>query len=126
KTLDVVVTGNLFGDILTDEAAVITGSIGMLPSASLGDGTGLYEPIHGSAPDITGKGIANPLGTILSVALMFRHSLANETAARMIESAVEKVLSAGYRTADMMQEGLTLCSTTEMGHHVEQEILKGA
>ena len=126
KALDVVVTGNLFGDILTDEAAVITGSIGMLPSASLGAGTGLYEPIHGSAPDITGKGIANPLGTILSVAMMFRHSLANEPAARMIEVAVEKVLSAGYRTADMMQEGLTRASTTEMGHHVEQEILKGA
>ena len=126
KALDVVVTGNLFGDILTDEAAVITGSIGMLPSASLGAGTGLYEPIHGSAPDITGKGIANPLGTILSVALMFRHSLANEPAARRIEIAVEKVLSAGYRTADMMQEGLTRVSTTEMGRHVEQEILKGA
>jgi len=91
KALDVVVTGNLFGDILTDEAAVITGSIGMLPSASLGAETGLYEPIHGSAPDIAGKGIANPLGTILSVAMMFRHSLDNEPAARLIEAAVEKV-----------------------------------
>ena len=126
KALDVIVTGNLFGDILTDEAAVITGSIGMLPSASLGAETGLYEPIHGSAPDIAGKGIANPLGTILSVALMFRHSLDNEPAARLIETAVEKVLTAGYRTADMMQDGLTLCSTTEMGRQVEQEILKGA
>ena len=126
NALDVVVTGNLFGDILTDEAAVITGSIGMLPSASLGDGTGLYEPIHGSAPDIAGKGIANPLGTILSVAMMFRHSLDNEPAARLIETAVEKVLSEGYRTADMMQEGLTLCSTTEMGRRVELKILKGA
>jgi 3-isopropylmalate dehydrogenase len=126
KALDVVVTGNLFGDILTDEAAVITGSIGMLPSASLGAGTGLYEPIHGSAPDIAGKGIANPLGTILSVAMMFRHSLDNEPAARLIETAVEKVLSEGYRTADMMQEGLTLCSTTEMGRRVELKILKGA
>ena len=126
KALDVIVTGNLFGDILTDEAAVITGSIGMLPSASLGAETGLYEPIHGSAPDIAGKGIANPLGTILSVAMMFRHSLDNEPAARLIETAVEKVLTAGYRTADMMQDGLTLCSTTEMGRQVEQEILKGA
>ncbi|MHC1761977.1 MAG: 3-isopropylmalate dehydrogenase [Negativicutes bacterium] len=126
KALDVIVTGNLFGDILTDEAAVITGSIGMLPSASLGAETGLYEPIHGSAPDIAGKGIANPLGTILSVAMMFRHSLDNEPAARLVETAVEKVLTAGYRTADMMQDGLTLCSTTEMGRQVEQEILKGA
>lgn len=125
KALDVIVTGNLFGDILTDEAAVITGSIGMLPSASLGAETGLYEPIHGSAPDIAGKGIANPLGTILSVAMMFRHSLDNEPAARLIETAVEKALTAGYRTADMMQDGLTLCSTTEMGRQVEQEILKG-
>lgn len=118
KSLDVVVTGNLFGDILTDEAAVITGSIGMLPSASLGAGTGLYEPIHGSAPDIAGKGIANPLGTILSVALMFRHSLANEAAATMIETAVEKVLTEGYRTADMIQPGLTRCSTSEMTQRV--------
>ena len=125
KALDVVVTSNLFGDILTDEAAVITGSIGMLPSASLGAETGLYEPIHGSAPDIAGKGIANPLGTILSVAMLFRHSLANEAAARRIEAAVEKVLAAGYRTADMMQDGLTLCSTTEMGRRVELEIAKG-
>ena len=126
KALDVVVTSNLFGDILTDEAAVITGSIGMLPSASLGAETGLYEPIHGSAPDIAGKGIANPLGTILSVAMLFRHSLANEPAARLIEAAVEKVLAGGYRTADMMQDGLTLCSTTEMGRRVELEIAKGA
>lgn len=125
KVLDVVVTGNLFGDILTDEAAVITGSIGMLPSASLGTQTGLYEPIHGSAPDITGKGIANPLGTILSVAMMFRHSLNSETAAVMIEAAVEKVLAAGYRTADMMQDGLTLCSTAEMGARVKNEINRG-
>ncbi len=126
KSLDVVVTSNLFGDILTDEAAVITGSIGMLPSASLGTGTGLYEPIHGSAPDIAGKGIANPLGTILSVAMMFRHSLENEAAAQLIESAVEKVLSAGNRTADMLQDGMTRCSTVEMGHLVETEIIKGA
>jgi 3-isopropylmalate dehydrogenase len=125
KSFDVVVTGNLFGDILTDEAAVITGSIGMLPSASLGAGAGLYEPIHGTAPDIAGKGIANPLGAILSTAMMFRHSLHNEPAARLIEIAVEKVLSEGYRTADMIQDGLTLCSTTGMGHRVEREITAG-
>lgn len=126
KELDVVVTGNLFGDILTDEAAVITGSIGMLPSASLGLGTGLYEPIHGSAPDITGKGIANPLGTILSVAMMFRHSLSNEKAAEIIEKAVESVLAEGYRTADMMQDGLTRCSTAEMGEKVKLAVSKAA
>ena len=118
KALDVVVTGNLFGDILTDEAAVITGSIGMLPSASLGSGTGLYEPIHGSAPDIAGKQLANPLGAILSVAMMFRHSLANEAAAALIETAVETVLAEGYRTGDMMQDGLTRCSTAEMAAKV--------
>ena len=118
KALDVVVTGNLFGDILTDEAAVITGSIGMLPSASLGNGTGLYEPIHGSAPDIAGKQLANPLGTILSVAMMFRHSLSNEAAANLIETAVEKVLAEGYRTGDMMQDGLIRCSTSEMAAKV--------
>ena len=122
KALDVVVTGNLFGDILTDEAAVITGSIGMLPSASLGAGTGLYEPIHGSAPDITGQGIANPLGTILSVAMMFRHSLQNEKAAALIESAAEKVLAEGYRTADMVQPGQIRCTTEEMGRRVENAI----
>ena len=122
KALDVVVTGNLFGDILTDEAAVITGSIGMLPSASLGIGTGLYEPIHGSAPDIAGKGIANPLGAILSAAMMFRHSLQNEKAASLIEAAVEKVLAAGYRTADMVQDGQLLCSTEEMASRVEQAV----
>ena len=122
KALDVVVTGNLFGDILTDEAAVITGSIGMLPSASLGVGTGLYEPIHGSAPDIAGQGIANPLGAILSAAMMFRHSLQNETAAALIEAAVEKVLAEGHRTADMAAPGQTRCSTEEMGRRVEQAV----
>ena len=94
----------------------------MLPSASLGSGTGLYEPIHGSAPDIAGKQIANPLGTILSVAMMFRHSLANEAAAVLIEKAVEKVLAAGYRTGDMMQDGLSRCSTSEMAEKVLAEL----
>ncbi|MDF2568417.1 MAG: leuB [Sporomusa sp.] len=115
---DVIVTGNLFGDILSDEAAVLSGSIGLLPSASLGDGTGLYEPIHGSAPEIAGKGIANPLGTILSAAMLFRYSLGNEQAAGMIEKAVDQVLIDGYRTADIYQQGFTKVSTEEMGCQV--------
>ena len=101
-TLDVVVTENMFGDILTDEASVLAGSMGMLPSASIGDGgPGLYEPIHGSAPDIAGKGIANPLGTILSAALALRHSLGLEAEARLVEDAVNAALTAGCRTADL-------------------------
>lgn len=117
-SFDVLVTGNLFGDILSDEAAVLSGSIGLLPSASLGDGTGLYEPIHGSAPDIAGKGLANPLGTILSAAMMFRFSLGSEKVAAMIEAAVDQVLADGYRTADIYQQGLTKVSTEEMGQQV--------
>lgn len=117
-SFDVVVTSNLFGDILSDEAAVLTGSIGLLPSASLGDGTGLYEPIHGSAPDIAGLGLANPLGTILSAAMMFRYSLGSEKIAAMIEAAVDQVLADGYRTADIYQPGLTKVSTQEMGQQV--------
>lgn len=101
-SMDVIVTENMFGDILTDEASVLAGSMGMLPSASLGEGNcGLYEPIHGSAPDIAGQGIANPLGTILSTALMLRHSLNLETEAAAIESAVDQVITAGCRTADL-------------------------
>lgn len=117
-SFDVLVTGNLFGDILSDEAAVLSGSIGLLPSASLGDGTGLYEPIHGSAPDIAGQGLANPLGTILSAAMMFRYSLGSEKVAAMIEAAVDQVLADGYRTADIYQQGLTKVSTEEMGQQV--------
>lgn len=117
-SFDVLVTGNLFGDILSDEAAVLSGSIGLLPSASLGDGTGLYEPIHGSAPDIAGQGLANPLGTILSAAMMFRFSLGSEKVAAMIEAAVDQVLADGYRTADIYQQGLTKVSTEEMGQQV--------
>lgn len=102
STFDVIVTENMFGDILTDEASVLTGSMGLLPSASLGSGpAGLYEPIHGSAPDIAGKGIANPIGTILSVALMLRYSFNLESEAAIIEKAVNSVLSAGLRTADL-------------------------
>lgn len=102
SSFDVLVTENMFGDILTDEASVLAGSMGMLPSASLGkDGPGLYEPIHGSAPDIAGKGIANPIGTILSVALLLRYSLKLETEASAIESAVDRVISAGHRSQDL-------------------------
>jgi 3-isopropylmalate dehydrogenase len=120
--LDVIVTSNLFGDILSDEAAVIAGSIGLLPSASLGGECGLYEPIHGSAPDIEGMGIANPLGTILSAAMLFRHSLKNEAAAAAIEKAAANVLAEGFRTADIYQEGFTKVSTTEMSKLVCERI----
>lgn len=119
---DVVVTSNLFGDILSDEAAVLTGSIGMLPSASIGDGPGLYEPIHGSAPDIAGKGIANPLGTILSAAMLFRYSLGAAVIADAIETAVGSVLDEGYRTADLYKPGLTKVSTEEMGRLVTERL----
>lgn len=113
---DVMITGNLFGDILSDESAAIAGSLGMMPSASLGDGSrGLYEPIHGSAPDIAGQDIANPLGTILSGAMLLRHSLGLEKEAAAIEAAVENVLDAGYRTADIYADGLTRVKCSEMG-----------
>lgn len=116
KQFDVIVTSNMFGDILSDEASMITGSIGMLPSASLGEGTlGMYEPIHGSAPDIAGKGIANPLATILSAAMMLRHSFGLEEAAKTIENAVVSVLEEGYRTGDIMSEGMKLVGTEEIG-----------
>ncbi len=116
KKFDVVVTGNMFGDILSDEAAMLTGSIGMLPSASLNSSNqGLYEPSHGSAPDIAGKGIANPLATILSAAMMLRFSLNQEAAALRIEAAVKAVLAQGLRTADIYSPGTTRVSTLEMG-----------
>ncbi len=119
KAFDVVVTGNLFGDILSDEAAMLTGSIGMLPSASLDkNNKGLYEPSHGSAPDIAGKGIANPLATILSAAMMLRYSLGLPAEADRIEAAVQKVLSQGLRTVDIFTEGTTKVSTIEMGDAV--------
>lgn len=108
---DVIVTGNLFGDILSDEAAVLSGSIGMLPSASIGLSTSLYEPIHGSAPDIAGKGIANPLATILSAAMLLRYSLNEDAAASDIEQAVEKALAQGYRTPDLYKEGFKKADT---------------
>ena len=119
KAFDVVVTGNLFGDILSDEASMLTGSIGMLPSASLDkNNKGLYEPSHGSAPDIAGKGIANPLATILSAAMMLRYSLGMPSEADRIEVAVQKVLSLGLRTADIFTEGTKKVSTVEMGDAV--------
>ncbi len=123
KRFDVVVTGNMFGDILSDEASMLTGSIGMLPSASLNSkGQGLYEPSHGSAPDIAGKGIANPLATILSAAMMLRFSLNREDAALHIEAAVKKVLDQGLRTADIYSAGTTRVSTVEMGDAVVQAL----
>jgi len=119
KRFDVIVTGNMFGDILSDAAAMLTGSIGMLPSASLdANNKGLYEPSHGSAPDIAGKGIANPLATILSAAMMLRFSLNQPEAAERIESAVSQVLAAGLRTADIWSEGTKRMSTSEMGDAV--------
>jgi 3-isopropylmalate dehydrogenase len=119
KQFDVIVTGNMFGDILSDEASMLTGSIGMLPSASLDEkGKGLYEPIHGSAPDIAGKNLANPLATILSVAMMLRYTLEQEAAAARVESAVRKVLAQGYRTADILQPGTRKVGTREMGDAV--------
>ncbi|MFN7695749.1 MAG: 3-isopropylmalate dehydrogenase [Burkholderiales bacterium] len=119
KTFDVIVTGNLFGDILSDEAAMLTGSIGMLPSASLDKSNkGLYEPSHGSAPDIAGKGIANPLATILSAAMMLRYTLNQASAADRIEAAVQAVLSDGLRTGDIWSEGCTRVGTREMGEAV--------
>ena len=111
---DVIVTGNLFGDILSDEAAVVGGSIGMMPSASIGELTSLYEPIHGSAPDIAGKGIANPVGTILSAAMLLRYSLEEEAAAQAIEEAVDKALAEGWRTAELWHEGFKKANTTDM------------
>ncbi|OXR48354.1 MULTISPECIES: 3-isopropylmalate dehydrogenase [unclassified Pusillimonas] len=119
KAFDVIVTGNLFGDILSDEAAMLTGSIGMLPSASLNaSNQGLYEPSHGSAPDIAGKNIANPLATILSAAMMLRYSLDAAPQADRIEAAVQKVLQQGLRTADIYEAGTTRVSTSEMGDAV--------
>jgi len=119
KQFDVMVTGNIFGDILSDCAAMLTGSIGMLPSASLNEhGQGMYEPIHGSAPDIAGRGVANPLATILSVAMMLRYSLGAPEAADRIDAAVSKVLDQGLRTADIMSEGMRQVGTAEMGDAV--------
>ena len=124
KQFDVIVTTNLFGDILSDEAAMLTGSIGMLPSASLGGRVAMYEPIHGSAPDIAGQNQANPLATILSTAMMLRYSFNQEAAADDIERAVLAVLDAGDRTADIHSSDTRLLGTREMGDRVVQELMK--
>ena len=123
---DVIVSGNLFGDIITDEAAMLAGSMGMLPSASLGAGAaGMFEPIHGSAPDIAGQGVANPLAAILSAAMMLRHSLGEENAARAIETAVERALDAGYRTPDLANTALPDQTIEVVGTQAMGEIVRG-
>ena len=123
RQFDVIVTENMFGDILSDEASMLTGSIGMLPSASLGDSkVGLYEPIHGSAPDIAGKGIANPIATILSLSMMLKYSFNLLKEADAIEKAVEKVLEEGYRTGDIYTEGTKKVGTTEMGDLISERL----
>jgi len=125
RDFDVLVTENMFGDILTDEASMLSGSLGLLPSASLGDGRrGLYEPIHGSAPDIAGRGIANPCGTILSVAMLLRHSLDLNTEAEVLESAVTRTLDAGARTPDIAKPGAKAMSTREFGDAVVANLAK--
>ena len=123
KQFDVIITTNMFGDILSDEASMLTGSIGMLASASLGETSlGMYEPIHGSAPDIAGKDIANPIATVLSAAMMLRYSFGLEKEAQAIEKAVDKVLDEGYRTADMLAPGCTRVGCTEMGNKILEHI----
>ena len=126
KQFDVIVTDNLFGDMLSDVAAMLTGSLGMLPSASLGEvGMGaLYEPVHGSAPDIAGKGIANPIATILSFAMALRYTYDEPSAADLVEGAINEVLANNYRTADIDQSGMKLVSTSEMGNHIVDALAK--
>ena len=124
KQFDVILTTNMFGDILSDEASMLTGSIGMLPSASLGEKYAMYEPIHGSAPDIAGKELANPLATILSVGMLFKYSLDREEPNKWIEEAVESVLNQGVRTADIMSDGMKQVGTQEMGDLVVSELEK--
>ncbi|MBI4241853.1 MAG: 3-isopropylmalate dehydrogenase, partial [Candidatus Rokubacteria bacterium] len=119
---DTIVTENTFGDILSDEAAILAGSMGMLPSASLGGRTALYEPVHGTAPDIAGKGVANPIAAILSAAMLLRYSLDLAAEAERIETAVLRVLEKGYRTADIFQEGTTRVGTVEMGDLTAREL----
>jgi 3-isopropylmalate dehydrogenase len=122
KHFDVMLTENMFGDILSDEASMLTGSIGMLPSASVGEKHALYEPVHGSAPDIAGKGIANPIASILSAAMLLEYSLRQKELARKIFRAVESVLAEGYRTADIASPGQKVVSTEEMGRRIESSL----
>ena len=126
KQFDTIVTGNIFGDILSDEASMLSGSLGLLPSASLGEEgkVSLYEPIHGSAPDLKGKNVVNPIATILSAAMMMKYSFKNNEAYDLIEKSVKGVLKQGYRTADIMSEGKTLVGTTQMGDLIVNEINK--
>jgi 3-isopropylmalate dehydrogenase len=124
KQFDVVVTSNLFGDILSDEAAMLTGSIGMLPSASLGGSIGMYEPVHGSAPDIAGKDIANPIATIASLAMMLKYSFGLQKESDAVEQAIVSVLEAGYRTADLKEEGKTTVGTKQIGQLIIDRIAK--
>ncbi len=124
-SFDVLLTENLFGDILSDEAAVLSGSLGLLPSGSIGDGPGLFEPVHGSAPDIAGKGIANPIGAIASVAMLLRHGLGLPEAAAAVEQAVAAVLAAGGRTADITRPGEPTVGTRELGEEVARLVLWG-
>jgi 3-isopropylmalate dehydrogenase len=123
--VDVLLTENLFGDILSDEAAVLAGSLGMLPSASLGQGPGLYEPVHGSAPPLAGKDVANPIGAIASGALLLRYSLGQEEAARTVEASIEAVLAQGFRTGDIAQGGEAAIGTREMGRRIAEGVAAG-
>jgi 3-isopropylmalate dehydrogenase len=122
-SIDVLLTENLFGDILSDEAAVLAGSLGLLPSASLGDGPGLFEPVHGSAPDIAGQGIANPLGAIASAALLLRYGLKQPDAADRVDQAIAEVLAGGARTSDIARPGEAVVGTREIGEQVAQLVL---
>jgi len=125
KQFDVILTGNIFGDILSDAASMLSGSIGLLPSASTGEGVGLYEPIHGSAPDIAGQGIANPLATISSVAMMLKYALNEEEASEKIDNAIKKALATGYRTADLAAyDAKEICSCSEMGDIIANYVSK--
>lgn len=123
KQFDVIVTENMFGDILSDQASIITGSIGMLPSASIGDGDfGMYEPIHGSAPDIAGQNKANPIAAILSVSMMLKYTFGLQAESESIEKAVKKALEDGFRTCDIAQKGENISTTREMGDIIAQNI----
>jgi 3-isopropylmalate dehydrogenase len=125
KQFDVILTSNIFGDILSDEASMLSGSIGLLPSASIGNGVGLYEPIHGSAPDIAGQGIANPLATISSLSMLLKYALGEDEAATKIDNAIKKALELGYRTADLSAYGAKeICSSTEMGNIIADFVSK--
>jgi 3-isopropylmalate dehydrogenase len=124
-SLDVLLTENLFGDILSDEAAVLTGSLGLLPSASLGEGPGLFEPVHGSAPDIAGRGVANPIGAIASAAMLLRYGLGLNEAAETVERAIDAVLQAGARTPDIATAGERTLGTVEIGSEIARLVLWG-